>query len=316
MKSGAIEGWEGFPSYFDTAVPRILKSLSRHDAKITFFIVGQDADLEKNHTALRSISDAGHEIANHSFHHEPWLNRRSDADIQSELKQAHDAIETATGVAPDGFRGPGFSLSTGVLKAVKSLGYSYDASTFPTFIGPLARAYYFLSSGFDAEQREERSHLFGSLKDGLRTLKPFNWNLGTSQLLELPVTTIPVIRAPFHLSYIAFLAKYSKAIALLYFHFAIMACKIARVQPSLLLHPLDFMGEDDVPCLRPFPGMTLSSADKQELVNKVLDIYFENFDVLSMGDYATLIKPRVTKQETAQFPVDALPPLAVTPAEA
>ena len=50
-------------------------------------------------------------------------------------RQAHDAIEAATGGRPRGFRGPGFSLSEGTLAALVELGYRYDASTLPTFIG-------------------------------------------------------------------------------------------------------------------------------------------------------------------------------------
>ncbi len=67
MKTHGDAGWQKFPSYLDLAVPRILSFLKERDLTITFFIVGQDAALEKNHAAIRSIADAGHEIANHSL---------------------------------------------------------------------------------------------------------------------------------------------------------------------------------------------------------------------------------------------------------
>ena len=67
MKTHGDAGWESFPSYLDVVVPRVLNFLQESDQKITFFIVGQDAALEKNHAALASISAAGHEIGNHSF---------------------------------------------------------------------------------------------------------------------------------------------------------------------------------------------------------------------------------------------------------
>ena len=59
MKTHGDAGWESFPSYLDVAVPRILDFLKERNLKITFFIVGQDAALEKNHAAIRSIYDAG-----------------------------------------------------------------------------------------------------------------------------------------------------------------------------------------------------------------------------------------------------------------
>ena len=67
MKTHGDPGWESFPSYLDTAVPRILDFLAERNLKITFFVVGQDAALEKNHAALKSLATAGHEIGNHSF---------------------------------------------------------------------------------------------------------------------------------------------------------------------------------------------------------------------------------------------------------
>src|SRR5690606_17311267 len=127
--------------------------LARHDLKITFFIVGQDAALKQNTAALRAIADAGHEIANHSFHHEPWLSRARREAIADELAMAEHTIGEATGRRTVGFRGPSFCLSTPLLETLAERGYEYDASTLPTFLGPLARAFYFTRSDLSAEER-------------------------------------------------------------------------------------------------------------------------------------------------------------------
>ena len=107
MKTHGDSGWETFPSYLDVVVPRALDILKAHHLTITFFVVGQDAALEKNHPALRSIAAAGHEIGNHSFNHEPWLHLYTDAAIDAELSQAEEHIHRATGQKPIGFRVPG-----------------------------------------------------------------------------------------------------------------------------------------------------------------------------------------------------------------
>src|SRR5690606_26873309 len=138
MNTAGIPGGQDFPSYLDLVTPRILERLDRHGLKITFFIVGRDAALKENAAALRMIADAGHEIANHSFHHEPWLSRRSLEAINSELEAAEQAIGEATGQRTIGFRGPSFCLSTPLLDTLCERGYRYDASTLPTFLGPLA----------------------------------------------------------------------------------------------------------------------------------------------------------------------------------
>ena len=58
-----------------------LQFLKERGLSITFFIVGQDAALEKNREAIASIAAAGHEIGNHSFNHEPWLHLYSKEEI-------------------------------------------------------------------------------------------------------------------------------------------------------------------------------------------------------------------------------------------
>src|SRR5512141_1277059 len=73
MKTHGDPGWESFPSYLDRLVPCVLEMLAARGWRITFFVVGQDAALPQNHAALRQLVDAGHEVGNHSFHHEPWL---------------------------------------------------------------------------------------------------------------------------------------------------------------------------------------------------------------------------------------------------
>src|SRR6185369_10188375 len=74
MKTHGDKGWESFPSYLGIVVPRVLEFLKARNLKITVFVVGQDAALAKNREALGSLAAAGHEIGNHSFHHEPWLH--------------------------------------------------------------------------------------------------------------------------------------------------------------------------------------------------------------------------------------------------
>ena len=100
MKTHGDAGWESLPSYLDVVVPRFLAVLDTFSIRITVFVVGQDAALEGNHAALRSLVEAGHEIGNHSFHHEPWLHLYSGDEVAAEIERAETAIESATGVRP------------------------------------------------------------------------------------------------------------------------------------------------------------------------------------------------------------------------
>ncbi|MCB0189968.1 MAG: polysaccharide deacetylase family protein, partial [Caldilineaceae bacterium] len=228
LKTHGDAAWQSLPSYFPLLLPRVLGFLAERDLTITFFVVGQDAALQGHHELLRAIAEAGHEIGNHSFHHEPWLHLYSEEQINCELAQTEEYLIGATGQKPIGFRGPGYSCSEATLRVLAQRGYRYDASTLPTFIGPLARLYYFMNARLSAEEKAERSKLFGTLADGLRPLRPYQWiipGVVTSKpLVELPVTTMPGLRAPIHMSYLIYLSALAPQLALSYFRTALTLC--------------------------------------------------------------------------------------------
>jgi hypothetical protein len=285
MKTHGDPGWTTFPSYLDWSVPRILEFLKSRDLKITFFIVGQDAAMECNSDAMRAIGQDGHEIGNHSFNHDPWLHLYSEEDMEKELEKAEEAIISATGIRPQGFRGPGFSLSETTLRTLARRNYKYDATVFPNLLNPLARAYFFATSSLTPEEKEQRKELFGTWRDALRPLKPFQWAIGDRSLIEIPVTTMPVFKTPIHLSYILFASRYSRYLALAYFRFALLMCRLTRVSPSLLLHPLDFIGCDDVGDLAFFPGMDMLAEEKMSIVADVIDILEKHYDLVTVGEH-------------------------------
>ena len=291
MKTHGDAGWETFPSYLDVVVPRALAFLKERNLGITFFIVGQDAALEKNREALRSIAAAGHEIGNHSFNHEPWLHLYSKDELVAEFEKTEAAILDVTGKRPVGFRGPGYSLSPTVLDVLAERGYEYDCSTLPTYIAPLARAYYFFKSPeMTDEERKKRKKLFGKFSDGFQSLKPHVLDIGGTTLVEIPVTTMPIVKTPIHASYLIYLSTFSPLAAKLYWRTALTLCRATGVQPSLLLHPLDFLNGDDVPALKFFPGMSMPIARKMSILGDIIATFGDTFEVVTMSEHAAAFK--------------------------
>lgn len=287
MKVHGDEGWELYPSYLHIVVPFVLDLLDELDIKITFFIVGQDAEIEKNQIILRTIIERGHEVGNHSFHHESWLKTYSKEKIEEEIIHSEEAILKATGHRTKCFRGPGFSWSNDLLEVLQKRNYTFDASILPTYISPLMRMYYFWNSKLTKEERESRKELFGSYKEGFYSLKPFRWELGNSQtILEIPVTTMPFFKIPFHLSYLLYISGYSMLIMKIYLHFSLFLCKLTITSPSILLHPLDLISGDKVPQLAFFPGMNISTAKKVEVFKYAIRKIKCNFDVFPMLKFA------------------------------
>lgn len=285
LKTHGDQGWREFPSYLDQAVDHILEFADQRSLQLSVFVVGQDAALTRNAKAMAALGESRHEIANHSFHHEPWLHLKGPAEIRSEIEEAHEAIGAATGRSPVGFRGPGFSISPSAIDSLIEIGYDYDASTLPTFIGPLARAYYFRRSSIDAEELDKREKLFGQIGEVMRPLKPYRWTTGAGSLLEIPVTTMPLTRTPIHATYLLYIARYSEALARYYLRLAIALCRLRGVQPSLLLHSLDFLGGDEVEDLEFFPGMDMAGATKRRLVGDYVDQLARDFRPVTMAQH-------------------------------
>jgi peptidoglycan/xylan/chitin deacetylase (PgdA/CDA1 family) len=297
MKTHGDRGWENFPSYLDEVVPRFLGVLQELGLRITVFVVGQDAARDSNRDSLSAISAAGHGIGNHSFHHEPWLHLYSARQIDDEISAAEEVIDAATGIVPSGFRGPGYSVSPAVIACLARRGYRYDASTLPTLIGPLSRSYYFVTARLNPDERRQRDRLFGGWTDGLRPLRPYWWRFNDAtrsdqRLLEIPVTTLPVCRVPIHFSYLLFLRQFSRLAAWSYWHAAMNACGWMSVEPSLLLHPLDFLGGDEEPDLGFFPAMRMAGAEKRDFVRELLADFARRFRVVSLDEYAAIVAKR------------------------
>jgi hypothetical protein len=105
-------------------------------------------------------------------------------------------------------------------------------------------------------------------------------------ITEIPVTTLPLFRTPFHLSYLIYLHSFSGLLSTVYRKAAFSACKLSRVTPSFLLHPLDFLGPSEAPELAFFPGMSMSAQQKLDLADRTLSALATDFRLVSMRDHA------------------------------
>jgi hypothetical protein len=293
LKTHGDQGWEEFPSYFHLFLPSLLDLLDGTCLKITFFIVGQDAALAKNRTFFSLLTARGHEAGNHSYHHDPWLHLMSREKLEEEVLKTEELIAGITGQKPVGFRGPGFSWSPALLDVLAENDYLYDSTILPTSIGPLARLYYFWKTRLSEEQRAERSRLYGGWRDGMRTAKPFLWRLDSGRrCLEIPVSTIPFLKVPFHLSYLLYLSRFSERLMSGYLSLALRLCKMTGTALNFLLHPLDFLGADQVPELAFFPGMDMNRLKKIELFNRVMARIQRDFELVPMSRLAVALHKR------------------------
>lgn len=101
--------------------PEILAVLKEKGVRVTFFVLGENADQQPEILA-REAAD-GHEIAVHGYHHVS-LARLDKARVTAELRDAERAIGRGTAVKPRLFRPPGGRYNATVLAAARELGYT------------------------------------------------------------------------------------------------------------------------------------------------------------------------------------------------
>ncbi|WP_332646706.1 polysaccharide deacetylase family protein [Lysinibacillus sp. 54212] len=97
---------------------QVLDILAEHEAKGTFFIVGQNAK-KTPEIVLRAHRD-GHEIANHTYTHSSKI---SVTELKEELKQTNELIYSITNYQPVLFRPVGGQYTDEMIKAASDNGY-------------------------------------------------------------------------------------------------------------------------------------------------------------------------------------------------
>ncbi len=102
-----------------------LSLLERHSIRTTFFVLSELADRLSG--TLRSMAEAGHEIASHGMAHKRPLTMAVDA-FAEDLRQSKAMLENVVQRSVEGFRAPCFSMDRTRLEEVRKAGYTYDSS--------------------------------------------------------------------------------------------------------------------------------------------------------------------------------------------
>jgi peptidoglycan/xylan/chitin deacetylase (PgdA/CDA1 family) len=115
------------------AVPRILRLLEAHGIPATFFVPA--VTVRQFPEAIGDIVAAGHELGAHGDRHERLvkLDRAEEAEVH---RRSVETLTEAAGVAPRGFRAPGWELSASTIELIEELGFAYDSSQMATDFTP------------------------------------------------------------------------------------------------------------------------------------------------------------------------------------
>jgi len=191
-------------SFYSDAVPRFLDALDRVGARATFFMIGRDAERADNRAAVREIVERGHEVGNHSYSHPYNFRHLSRAQKEKEIQGGEDAIASIVGERPEGFRAPSGDVDLETLAILRERGYLYDSSVIPS---PLMIWTFKLYGRLFIDHPEYNLGLFWSVIAPPRPYLPSPRKLhrtiepGAAEspcLVEIPFSTLPVIRIPFY----------------------------------------------------------------------------------------------------------------------
>ncbi|HUT75968.1 MAG TPA: polysaccharide deacetylase family protein [Armatimonadota bacterium] len=134
-----IGSWTPFYKGVVEGTPRLLALLAGKGIPATFFFTGDAA--QQHPEVVRTVRDAGHEVGNHSLHHEtmgdeiipiPGIKPLLPEEIPGRLRAAEALITRALGRKPVSFRAPRLWGSTALVRTLEDLGYVADAS-YPMF---------------------------------------------------------------------------------------------------------------------------------------------------------------------------------------
>lgn len=103
------------------ATPALLEILQRHEARATFFCIGQRARQQPE--VLRQLDAAGHLLGNHTFTHSYFIDLFSTRRLRAELRDTDAAIVAATGRRPRLFRPPYGVTTPNLARATRREGH-------------------------------------------------------------------------------------------------------------------------------------------------------------------------------------------------
>ncbi|MGO9832306.1 MAG: polysaccharide deacetylase family protein [Myxococcaceae bacterium] len=270
------------------ALPRLLALFQTLGLRATLFVVGQDVHGEGAEVLQRAVQ-AGHELASHSHTHPYGLARAGPAQLDEELGQAEEALRGVSGVRPEGFRAPGYTLSAPLLQALVRRGYRYDASVFPAVPYYVAKALVLLGMrllGRASASALDSPAVLWAPRQPYTPSAERPYRRGGARLLELPMAVTPVFRVPFFGTLLTSFPAWAVRAA----YQAVAGDEFL----SLELHAVDALDEaDGIPraLVRAQRDVGVPRAQKERRLREVLGWLARDFSPCTLGEAAQALQP-------------------------
>jgi len=123
--------WKNLKHRIEENTMALLQIFRQHGVHATFFILGWVA--EQYPHLIGELTYDGHEIACHSFSH-TRVDRMDKESFREDTQRAMEVILKTSGVVPEGYRAPSWSINSRVpwaWEVLADLGFRYDSSVYP-----------------------------------------------------------------------------------------------------------------------------------------------------------------------------------------
>lgn len=137
------EAWDACELRVERNTMRMLQILDAANVRATFFVLGWVA--ERCPRLVRSIAEAGHEVACHGYGHQLVTSLGAD-EFRADVSRAKHHLEDLLGAPVRGYRAPSFSITDWAIPILQEVGFEYDSSVVPT----IAHDRYGKLTGMDA----------------------------------------------------------------------------------------------------------------------------------------------------------------------
>jgi peptidoglycan-N-acetylglucosamine deacetylase len=107
------------------AAPRLLSLFRKYGIETSWYVPGHT--IETFPDAVKSVVDAGHEIAHHGWTHRPPASLTKEKE-EEELVRGNEAIRRISGEYARGYRSPSWDLSPYSVDLMLEHGFKYDSS--------------------------------------------------------------------------------------------------------------------------------------------------------------------------------------------
>ncbi|MCC7538724.1 MAG: polysaccharide deacetylase family protein, partial [Deltaproteobacteria bacterium] len=139
-----------------------------------------------------------HEIGNHSLSHRYDLSRCDRETMRREVEGGAAAIARATGLRPQGFRAPGYTMSDALADVLAEAGIGWDSSVFPCpayWAAKTAAIGLIALRGRESRSIADHPLVLSAPANPYRLGRPY-WQRG-SGMLEMPIGVTRGARFPF-----------------------------------------------------------------------------------------------------------------------